>query len=179
MVLQTPASNPNIRFKLTQGVIYMLFCLQALLQFIAKGDSEHIHLSSGGIALNILTAGNVLFGNETQYLSNSGYYLVMQPDCNLVMYRGSSLASSYQGWQTSTAGNGSDCWLIMQTDGNLVLYNATCGPASTQWTSESYMTGSPDPSFFVMLQTNGELDIYNFQNDNPKLHLMEEYIEVK
>jgi hypothetical protein len=26
----------------------MLFSLQALLQFIAKGDSEHIHLSSGG-----------------------------------------------------------------------------------------------------------------------------------
>jgi hypothetical protein len=43
-----PASNPNIRFKLTQGVIHMLFSLQALLQFIAKGDPEHIHLSSGG-----------------------------------------------------------------------------------------------------------------------------------
>jgi hypothetical protein len=43
-----PASNPNIRFKLTQGVIYMLFSLQALLQFIAKGDSEQIHLSSAG-----------------------------------------------------------------------------------------------------------------------------------
>jgi hypothetical protein len=43
-----PASNPNIKFELTQGVIYMLFSLQALLQFIAKGDSEHIHLSSGG-----------------------------------------------------------------------------------------------------------------------------------
>jgi hypothetical protein len=26
----------------------MLFSLQTLLQFIAKGDSEHIHLSSGG-----------------------------------------------------------------------------------------------------------------------------------
>ncbi len=32
----------------------------------------------GGIALNILTTGNYLFGNQTQYLSNSGYYLVMQ-----------------------------------------------------------------------------------------------------
>jgi hypothetical protein len=59
----------------------------------------------GGIALNILTAGNALFGNQTQYLSNSGYYLVLQ---------GSSLATSHQVWQTSTAGNGSDCWLTMQ-----------------------------------------------------------------
>jgi len=120
----------------------------------------------GGIALNILTAGNALFGNETQYLSNSGYYLVMQPDCNLVMYQGSSLATSHQVWQACTAGKGSDCWLIMQTDGNLVLYNGT----SAQWASSSFMWGIGDPSFFVMLQSNGELDVYNFQNDNPTLH---------
>ncbi|CAK9220490.1 unnamed protein product [Sphagnum troendelagicum] len=120
----------------------------------------------GGIALNILTAGNALFGNQTQYLSNSGYYLVMQPDCNLVMYQGSSLATSRQVWQTRTAGRGSECWLIMQTDGNLVLYNAT----SAQWASNSFMLGIPDPGFFVMLQSNGEIDVYNFQNDNPKLH---------
>jgi len=124
----------------------------------------------GGIALNILTAGNALFGNQTQYLSNSGYYLVMQPDCNLVMYRGSSLATSHQVWQTSTAGNGSDCWLTMQADSDLVMYNATCGPPCALWASKSYMSGKPDPSFFLMLQSNGELDIYNFQNDNPKLY---------
>ncbi len=124
----------------------------------------------GGIALNILTAGNALFGNETQYLSNSEYYLVMQPDCNLVMYKGSSLETSHQVWQTSTAGKGSDCSLIMQSDGNLVLYNATCSRPYAQWASNSYVTGIPDPSFFVMLQSNGELDIYNFQNNNPKLY---------
>jgi hypothetical protein len=32
------------------------------------------------------------------------------------------------------------------------------------------MSGRPDPSFFLMLQSNGELDIYSFQNDNPKLY---------
>ncbi|CAM6028576.1 unnamed protein product [Sphagnum balticum] len=30
------------------------------------------------------------------------------------------------------------------------------------------MPGIPDPSYFLMLQSNGELDIYNFQNDTPK-----------
>jgi hypothetical protein len=120
----------------------------------------------GGIALNILSAGNALFGNQTQYLNNSGYYFVMQQDCNLVMYQGSSLAASHQVWQASTAGKGSDCWLIMQTDGNLVLYNGT----SAQWASNSFMWGMGDPSFFVMLQSNGELDVYNFENDNPRLH---------
>jgi hypothetical protein len=124
----------------------------------------------GGIALNILTAGNALFGNQTQYLSNLGCYLIMQPDCNLVMYQGSSLATSHQVWQTSTAGKGRDCWLIMQTDGNLVLYNATCGPPCAQWASNSYMVGIPDASSFAMLQSNGELDVYNFQNDNPTLY---------
>jgi hypothetical protein len=121
----------------------------------------------GGIALNILTAGNYLFGNQTQYLSNSGYYLVMQPDCNLVMYQGSSLATSHQVWETGTAGGGSDCWLIMQTDGNLILYNAT----SAQWASNSFMYGFPDLGFFAMLQNNGEIDVYNFENDNTILYM--------
>jgi hypothetical protein len=124
----------------------------------------------GGIALNILTAGNALFGNQTQYLSNSGYYLVMQPDCTLVMYQGSSLATSHRVWGP-TAGKGSDCWLTMQTDGNLVVNNATCDPPCIQWESNTYMfEGNQDQGFFLMLKSNGELDMYNFQNDNPILY---------
>jgi len=80
------------------------------------------------------------------------------------------LATSHQVWQSSTAGKGSDCWLTMQTDSDLVIYNATCGPPCALWASKSYMSGKPDPSFFLMLQSNGELDIYNFQNDNPRLY---------
>ncbi|CAM6045680.1 unnamed protein product [Sphagnum compactum] len=124
----------------------------------------------GGIALNILTAGSALLGNQTQYLNNSGYYLVMQPDCNAVIYQGSTLATSHQVWQTNTAGKGSDCWLIMQPDANLILYNGTCGPPCAQWTSSTYIHGYADSSYFLMLQSYGELDICNFQNDNPKLY---------
>jgi hypothetical protein len=32
------------------------------------------------------------------------------------------------------------------------------------------MPGIPNPSIFAMLQSNGELDVYNFQNDNPILY---------
>jgi hypothetical protein len=32
------------------------------------------------------------------------------------------------------------------------------------------MTGIPNQSSFAMLQSNGELDVYNFQNDNPTLY---------
>jgi len=124
----------------------------------------------GGIALNILTARSSLLGNQTQYLNNSGYYLVMQPDCNLVMYRGSTLATSNVVWQTRTAGKGSDCWLVMQRDGNLVLYNATCGPPCAHWDTGTGVNGVLDSSFYFMLQSDGELDIYNFENDNPKLY---------
>jgi hypothetical protein len=126
----------------------------------------------GGIAVNILTAGSALFGNQTQYLSSSGYYLVMQPDCNLVMYQGSTLETSHQVWQTNTTGEGSDCFLIMQEDGNLVLYNATCGNwHCAKWDSDTPTPeNTRDPSFFLMLQSYGELDIYNFENDNPKLY---------
>jgi hypothetical protein len=122
----------------------------------------------GGIALNILSAGNILFGNQTQYLSNSGYYLVMQPDCNLVMYRGSSLATSHQVWRALYIyENGSDCWLTMQTNGNLVVYNTS---NLSQWDSQSATTGLPSSSYFAMLQSTGELDVYDFQNDNPTLY---------
>ncbi len=152
--LQVWAQGSN---KMSQSIFALLFFAMALA-------------FKGGIALNILTAGSALFGNQTEYLSNSGYYLVMQPDCNLVMYQGSTLATSHQVWQTNTTGKGSDCWLTMQSDANLVIYNATCGPPCARWASGSYINGNPDSSFYVMLQSNGELDIYNFQNDNPKLY---------
>ncbi len=124
----------------------------------------------GGIAVNILTAGSALSGTQTQYLSSSGYYLVMQPDCNLVMYQGSTLATSHQVWQTNTTGEGSDCFLAMQEDGNLVLHNTTLCYLCAKWNSQTNTRGLPDSSFFLMLQSNGELDIYNFENDNPKLY---------
>jgi len=124
-----------------------------------------------GVALNLLTAGNALFGNQTQYLNNSDYYLVMQPDCDLVMYQGSSLANSHRVWHTNTTGQGSNCWLLMQPDGNMVVYNASCyhTPCAV-WNSVTFQYGIPDSSFYFILQSNGSLDIYNFPNDNPKLY---------
>jgi hypothetical protein len=89
-----------------------------------------------------------------------------------------SLATSHQVWQTSTAGKGSDCFLTMQTDSDLVLYNATCGASPcAPWASHSYMNGNADPSFFLMLRSNGELHIYNFQNDNPRWYSTVVYVK--
>jgi hypothetical protein len=143
-----PGSN-----KMSQSIFALLFFVMALV-------------FKGGIALNILTAGSALFGNQTQYLSSSGNYLVVQPDCNLVMYQGPTLATSHQEWETNTTGEGSDCWLTMQEDGNLVLYNAT----GAKWASSFNAPGIPVSSYFLVLQSYGELDIYNFQNDNPTLY---------
>jgi hypothetical protein len=153
--LQAWAQGSN---KMSQSIFALLFFAMALA-------------FKGGIALNILTAGSALFGNQTEYLSNSGYYLVMQPDCNLVMYQGSSLATSHQVWQTNTTGKGSDCFLTMQTDGHLVVYNANCGSyLCAQWANNNFSSGNSDSGFFLMLQSDGELDFYNFQNGNPKLY---------
>jgi hypothetical protein len=63
--------------------------------------------------------------------------------------------------------NGSDCWLTMQTNGNLVVYNTS---NLSQWDSQSATTGLPSSSYFAMLQSTGELDVYDFQNDNPTLY---------
>ncbi|CAM6021284.1 unnamed protein product [Sphagnum balticum] len=59
----------------------------------------------------------------------------------------------------------------MQADGNLVLYNGTaCGHLCAQWASHSNTPGIPDSSYFLMLQSYGELDIYTFQNNDPTLY---------
>jgi len=55
---------------------------------------------------------------------DTGNYLVMQPDGNLVLYNGSGAAI----WWTSTNGYGSSVFLNAQNDGNLVVYYNTNVP---------------------------------------------------
>ncbi|EFJ13669.1 hypothetical protein SELMODRAFT_121889 [Selaginella moellendorffii] len=46
------------------------------------------------------------------------YSLIMQLDCNLVLY-----FKKNKIWDTKTNGKGINCFLRMQKDGNLVLYD--------------------------------------------------------
>ncbi|KAI0504178.1 hypothetical protein KFK09_015127 [Dendrobium nobile] len=66
--------------------------------------------------MNHMLSGDVL--KTGQNISNLLYTLLMQTDCNLVLYRNPSVAV----WSTNTNGKGRECELRLKTDGNLVIY---------------------------------------------------------
>ena len=66
-------------------------------------------------------------------------FLVMQVDCNLVLYSGAQVAK----WATNTAGQGSGCHLDMQDNGALVVYNRS---GAALWSS---MTVLNTPMFIL------------------------------
>lgn len=66
-----------------------------------------------------LVTGQALLAGDELVSANGDYDLVMQADCNLVIY--GSLGTPV--WSTATHG-GDGCALVNQADGNLVLYSA-------------------------------------------------------
>ncbi|KAH8948844.1 hypothetical protein BDL97_11G116300, partial [Sphagnum fallax] len=111
-----------------------------------------ISMLKGGSAMHILTAGNAL--SQNQYLNNANYYLLLQNDCNLVLYNSSTFMNNQSIWSTSSSMQGNNfCTFQVNTTGILSIYN----------TSTSSGSGS---SFFIMLTSDGSLDVYEFQNDS-------------
>lgn len=101
---------------------------------------------------------NQQLGLNARLVSSNGQFtLWMQPDGNLVLYRGApSVASAY--WASSTA------WLpagerpsraVMQADGHLVMYDEADVP---RWGSGTWGPDFADPH--LILQGDGNLAIY-------------------
>lgn len=128
--------------------------------------------------MNILTAGNAL--SQNQYLNNANYYLLLQNDCNLVLYNSSTFMNNQSIWSTNSTNQGNNsCTLQVDTGGFLSIYNASTSRDLSQcynqtnnincvpWSAQPYATGSGEP-FFIMLTGNGTLEVYDFQNGYPK-----------
>jgi hypothetical protein len=137
-----------------------------------------ISMLKGGSAINILTAGNAL--SQSQYLNNANYYLVLQNDCNMVLYNSSTFRNNQSIWSTNSSSQGNNsCTLQVDTGGFLSIYNASTSSGLSQcynqvnnstcvpWSGQPYATGSGDP-FFVMLTLDGTLKVYDFQSGFPK-----------
>lgn len=92
--------------------------------------------------------------NKEQYIRSRGgkYVLVMQWDCNLVIYPN---GHSNKVWASDSTGKGKHCYAEMQTDGNLVVYDK---PRNPVWWSNS--TGKARGGTFVM-QDDGNAVIYS------------------
>jgi hypothetical protein len=138
-----------------------------------------ISMLKGGSTTNILMAGNAL--SQNQYLNNANYYLLLQNDCNLVLYNSSTFMNNQSMWSTNSSNQGNNsCTLQVDTGGFLSIYNAstsvdlshcynqTNNSACVPWSGQNYATGSGDP-FFLMLTGDGTLEVYDFQNDDPKV----------
>ncbi|KAK1320131.1 Mannose-specific lectin [Acorus calamus] len=99
---------------------------------------------------NILGTDKILYAEQT--LTYGEYTLIMQADCNLVMYdKGKAV------WHTNTAGKGyCDCYLKMQSDGDLVVYNKD--GSHRLWTSHTGVGGHKN--YELVLQPNRNVIIY-------------------
>jgi len=86
-----------------------------------------------------LKEGQQLITGQALYSFGNAYYVILQTDGNLVIYKTGAGST----WATNTSGSGATR-AVMQTDGNLVLYNARSQPV---WASNT--SGNQHPYLYV------------------------------
>ena len=135
--------------------------------------------TQGALALNVLVStpngGPLSSWNITanQYLNVSNIYLVMQPDCNLVTYNGSTpfLTSGFNLVGPSGPSSTWNCYATLQFDGNFVVYqrlNATAKtPLWSSFTNSLAINASSDN--YMVLGGDGSLRMY--QPDGSMLNM--------
>nr|QNL35375.1 agglutinin [Pinellia ternata] len=95
---------------------------------------------------NMLFSGQVLYGDGK--ITARNHMLVMQGDCNLVLYGGK------YGWQSNTHGNGEHCFLRLNHKGELIIKD---DDFKSIWSSQS---SSKQGDYVFILQDNGYGVIY-------------------
>lgn len=104
-------------------------------------------LSSPTVADEVLLTGQDLAPGQA--LANCGRTLIMQTDCNLVLYDNGNAV-----WSSGTSNGGSGCRLRMQGDGNLVIYSNN---GNSVWASN---TQRGEGNYVLVLQRDRNLVIY-------------------
>ena len=98
------------------------------------------------------TARDALYSGQTlgtgESLTQGGYSLIMQTDCNLVLYSDGPL------WASGTYHKGVNCYAAMQYDGNFVVYS---GSGAALWASG---TNIGNGYYVLIVQPDRNLVIY-------------------
>jgi len=121
-----------------------------------------------GQAVNVLVGDNSFFLPGNYFLNSSDYYLLMEADCDLVLYEDTNAILS-----SNTSGRGNVCSLGLQSDGNLVIHNTTRSVSNSAPLWESKTSSTLDNYYFLLLSSNGSLIIYDFLNAAPLASLSE------
>ena len=104
---------------------------------------------------NILKTGDYLRTNEYITSRNKNFYLIMQVDGNLCIYRGSDpLHNNGYVWGTQKTADGIAFFAVMQVDGNFCVYKGT-SMSDNRGLVWCAMCNRPGVSYFAMLQDNG------------------------
>lgn len=104
---------------------------------------------------------------EYRVSKNLRFFLILQSDGNLCVYRGSG-PNDQKGllWHTNRLGDGGEFFAIMQHDGNLCVYKGT-GPTDDR----GYVWGSQqlhDGACFTIIQDDGNLCVYKGKDPSEK-----------
>lgn len=147
----------------------MVHFLQLVLLIIVS--SSLASWAPGTMAVNVLVGSDLMKPvMATQYLYVSSFSLVMQPDCNFILYNFSQPVLS----TNTTCTPGSElglCSLTMDGDGNVYINEVggpktNFSPISTSVWSYYWAAGTPRPLYpYMILRANGSCDFYDFNGN--------------
>ena len=105
-----------------------------------------------------LLPGEGLWGPMDDAITTGRFRVVMQSDCNLVLYDFDQIFQSEVLWESNTDRQGKRCYAVMQTDGNFVVYSHPEGWPKPQavWSSRTH----GNPGAHVVIQSDGNLVVY-------------------
>lgn len=108
--------------------------------------------------MNRLSNGEELRENRFLVSENKAYWLVMQPDGNLVLYVSCHFHPKNAIWASGTDGKGKGPHnVFMQPDNNLVVYD---GQNKATWASNTHNKRNKGEVYLV-LQDDGNLVLYD------------------
>jgi len=121
---------------------------------VYNGSGEALWGANSNIPGSFIFYAGAFSLSSGQYVQSQNRKLVMQSDCNLVLYNVANALVGGSLWHSDTAGEGTDCYVDFQADGNLVVYNEL---DQAQWASGSSGTSGAE----LWLQGDGNLVLYN------------------
>lgn len=110
-----------------------------------------------------LKTDHTLHNDNCLVSSDKRFYLCMQNDGNLVIYKGVNAHNRHAIWASNTMNKGSHPHrLIMQKDGNLVIYDSQNNPI---WATNTHDRGATNA--FMVIQSDGNFVVYNSSPVSP------------